>query len=41
MVFSSKKSLEDLYSYFQIKQKCGFGLENENGFGDFEIIQGR
>ncbi|GEA30795.1 hypothetical protein [Clostridium diolis] len=41
MVFSSKKSLRDLYSYFQVKQKCGFGLENENGFGDFEIYLGR
>jgi len=41
MVFSSKKSLEDLYSYFQIKQRCGFGLENENGFGGFEIYSGR
>lgn len=41
MVFSSEKSLEDLYSYFQIKQRCGFGLENENGFGDFEIYLGR
>lgn len=41
MVFSSKKSLEDLYSYFQIKQKYGFGLENENGFGTFEIYLGR
>lgn len=41
MVFSSEKYLEDLYSYFQIKQKYGFGLENENGFGDFEIYLGR
>lgn len=41
IVFSSGESVDYIFSYFKAKQKSGFGFENENGFGTFEIYLGR
>ncbi len=41
IVFSSEESIDYIFSYFKAKQKSGFGFENENGFGAFEIYLGR
>ncbi|WP_238917856.1 hypothetical protein [Clostridium sp. YIM B02555] len=41
IVFSSEESVDYIFSYFKAKQKYGFGFENENGFGAFEIYLGR
>lgn len=40
VVFSSKNDIEELYSYFK-NEICSFGIEKENGFGEFEIYVGR
>lgn len=39
VVFSSEKSIEEMYNY--LIDKSSFGLEQENGFGSFEIYIGR